>query len=112
MAEFAVVGAGAWGTALATHAARVGHRVRMWALEPEVADEITTAHANSIYLRDVTLPETITAFSDTAAATTGAEVVILVPPSQHLRSVSAAGASFSTTSMACSRKYHGSRETM
>ena len=90
MAEFAVVGAGAWGTALATHAARVGHRVRMWALEPEVAREITTAHVNSIYLRDVTLPETITAFSDFEAAIRGAEVVILVPPSQHLRAVSAA----------------------
>jgi glycerol-3-phosphate dehydrogenase (NAD(P)+) len=89
MAEVAVVGSGAWGTGLAAHAARIGHRVRMWALEPEVAREITTQHTNSVYLRDVTLPETITAFSETAAVVSRAEVVILVPPSQHLRAVSA-----------------------
>jgi glycerol-3-phosphate dehydrogenase (NAD(P)+) len=92
MANFAVVGAGAWGTALAVHAARHGHRVRMWALEPEVAAEITTAHTNSLYLHDIPLPETIAASSDIEAAVVGAEVVILVPPSQHLRAVSAAAA--------------------
>ena len=37
MAKFAVVGSGAWGTALAAHAARLGHTVMLWALEPEVA---------------------------------------------------------------------------
>ncbi len=93
MAKFAVVGAGAWGTALAVHAARVGHRVHMWALEPEVAREIGTAHTNSVYLSGASLPETITASSDAAAVVAEAEVVILVPPSQHLRSVSTAVAS-------------------
>jgi len=93
MARFAVVGSGAWGTALAVHGARLGHAVRMWALEPEVAREITTAHANSVYLSGVALPETIAASSDAGTVVAGAEVVILVPPSQHLRSVSASIAS-------------------
>jgi glycerol-3-phosphate dehydrogenase (NAD(P)+) len=88
MATFAVVGSGAWGTALSMHTARLGHRVRMWALEPEVAREITTAHTNSTYLSEVTLPETITASSETDAVVAGVDVVILVPPSQHLRAVS------------------------
>jgi len=89
MATCAVVGSGAWGTALACHAARLGHTVKMWALELEVADEITRRHTNSIYLPAVPLPDTIRASTDPEAVVTEAEVVILVPPSQHLRSVSA-----------------------
>ena len=87
MAKFAVVGAGAWGTALAAHVARLGHAVTLWALEPEVADEITTRHVNSIYLPDIPLPENLRASSDVTAVVDGAEVVIIVPPSSHLRSV-------------------------
>src|SRR5688572_14739289 len=87
MATLTVVGAGAWGTALASHAARVGHDVRMWAREPEVAEEITTRHTNTPYLAGIELPASISALDDPAAAVAGAEVVILVPPSQHLRSV-------------------------
>jgi glycerol-3-phosphate dehydrogenase (NAD(P)+) len=87
MAKFAVVGAGAWGTALAAHTARLGHAVTLWALEPEVADEITTRHTNSIYLPDIPLPENLRASADVTQAVAGAEVVILVPPSSHLRAV-------------------------
>jgi glycerol-3-phosphate dehydrogenase (NAD(P)+) len=87
MATLTVVGAGAWGTALASHAARVGHDVRMWAREPEVAEEITTRHTNTPYLAGIELPGSISAVDDPAAAVAGAEIVILVPPSQHLRSV-------------------------
>ena len=89
MARFAVIGAGAWGTALACHAARLGHAVTMWAFESEVAAEITGSHANSPYLPDVELPESITASTDAGAAVTRADVVLLVPPSQHLRRVTA-----------------------
>ena len=45
MTRLSVVGAGAWGTALASHAARLGHDVRMWALEPEVAEGDSTLRA-------------------------------------------------------------------
>ena len=90
MARFAVVGSGAWGTALAAHLARLGHQVVLWALEREVAEEITTCHTNTSFLSGVALPETIRASHDVAAVVAGAEVVILVPPSSHMRSVSAA----------------------
>lgn len=89
MANFAVVGSGAWGTALAAHAARLGHVTTLWALEAEVAEEITSRHLNSIYLPEIPLPPTLRASSDVAAAVDGADVVILVPPSSHLRSVAA-----------------------
>jgi glycerol-3-phosphate dehydrogenase (NAD(P)+) len=88
MATLTVVGSGAWGTALACHAARLGHTVTMWANEPEVAEEIDSRHTNSVYLPDISLPEGIRASSVAAEAVAGAEVVILVPPSKHLRSVS------------------------
>jgi glycerol-3-phosphate dehydrogenase (NAD(P)+) len=90
MARFAVVGSGAWGTALATHLARLDHQVVMWAFEREVAEEITTRHTNTPFLSAVPLPETIRASHDVAAVVAGAEVVILVPPSSHLRAVSTA----------------------
>jgi glycerol-3-phosphate dehydrogenase (NAD(P)+) len=88
MGKIAVVGAGAWGTALACHAAKLEHTVEMWALEPEVVEEINARHANSIYLKGQDLPESIRAASDPAEVVSGAEMVLLVPPSKHLRSVS------------------------
>jgi glycerol-3-phosphate dehydrogenase (NAD(P)+) len=88
MATLAVVGSGAWGTALACHAARLGHAVTMWAFEQEVAEEINTQHTNSPYLPEISIPEGVQASSDAAKAVSGAEVVILVPPSKHLRAVS------------------------
>jgi glycerol-3-phosphate dehydrogenase (NAD(P)+) len=88
MATLLVVGAGAWGTALACHAARLGHAVTMWAYEAEVVEEINASHMNSVYLPDASLPEGIRASSDAAKAVSGAEFVILVPPSKHLRRVS------------------------
>jgi glycerol-3-phosphate dehydrogenase (NAD(P)+) len=90
MGKLAIVGAGAWGTALACHTARLGHDVTLWALEPEVAEEVARRHANSVYLPGVPLPEAIRASSSAADVVRGAEVVILVPPSQHMRAVSAA----------------------
>jgi glycerol-3-phosphate dehydrogenase (NAD(P)+) len=90
MARFAVVGSGAWGTALAIHLARLEHEVVMWAFEPEVAEEIATRHTNESFLPGVALPETIGASHDAKTVVAGAEVVILVPPSSHLRGVSMA----------------------
>jgi glycerol-3-phosphate dehydrogenase (NAD(P)+) len=92
MARFAVVGSGAWGTALAAHLARREHAVTMWAYEPEVAEEITRRHTNSVYLPEVPLPETIRASVDAPQVAASADVVVLVPPSSHLRAVSALAA--------------------
>src|SRR2546427_6251919 len=88
MARIAVVGAGAWGTALACHLARLEHAVTMWAYEPEVVEEISTRHTNSPYLPDVSLPDTIRASVDPRQVAASADVVIVVPPSSHLRAVS------------------------
>lgn len=80
----AVVGAGAWGTALALVAARGGRSITLWALEPEVAQEIGTAHTNGRYLPGIQLPANIVATADMAAAAK-ADAILMVAPAQHLR---------------------------
>jgi glycerol-3-phosphate dehydrogenase (NAD(P)+) len=83
----AVVGGGAWGTALAAHAARLGHDVRLWAREPEVVADITTRHENRGFLEGISLPPSIRASTDPAEVLDQADLVLLVPPSPFLRSV-------------------------
>ncbi|OLO99985.1 glycerol-3-phosphate dehydrogenase [Mycolicibacterium porcinum] len=85
MVEAAVMGAGAWGTALAKVLADAGNPVTMWARRSEVADEINTTHTNSRYLGDVVLPPTIRATTDPAEALAGACTVLLGVPAQQLR---------------------------
>src|SRR5437870_5093591 len=92
MARIAVVGSGAWGTALASHLARLEHAVTMWAYEPEVAEEIATRHTNSVYLPGMPLPRTILASPAAGEVAASAQVVILVPPSSHMRAVSSLAA--------------------
>jgi glycerol-3-phosphate dehydrogenase (NAD(P)+) len=83
----AVVGSGAWGTALACHAARLDHDVAMWAVESQVAEDVTARHENITYLPGVALPPRLRASTDLAAVVAEARLVILVPPSEYLRSV-------------------------
>lgn len=79
-----VVGAGAWGTALAQVAAKAGRKVTFWAREAEVVESINTAHENSTFLPGITLSPEIRATSDLAAAAS-ADVILMVTPAQHLR---------------------------
>ena len=46
-----VIGAGAWGTALAIHCARKGHDTMLWAMEPHAVEEINTKHTNETFLK-------------------------------------------------------------
>ncbi|MDA5194479.1 NAD(P)H-dependent glycerol-3-phosphate dehydrogenase [Govanella unica] len=81
-----VVGGGAWGTALATVAARAGHEVILWVREPEVAEAINSRHENSLFLPGVILPDSIRASTD--PQTLGAaDILLLVAPAQHMRGV-------------------------
>jgi len=81
----AVMGAGAWGTALAKVLADAGNDVTLWARRQELADEINHTHRNPGYLGDVALPESIRATGDPAVALDGACTVLLAVPSQTLR---------------------------
>ena len=80
-----VIGAGAWGTALALTAARAGRKVRLWAREAEVVAAIAESHENSLFLPGVALPRAILGTGDLAEAVAGAGALLIVPPAQHLR---------------------------
>jgi glycerol-3-phosphate dehydrogenase (NAD(P)+) len=90
----AVIGGGAWGTALAHTLTSAGHAVRLWAREPDVAEHIERVHTNPRFLPDVVLDPALRATTDVDEAAQGAEVVLFVAPSHVLRRViqSVAGA--------------------
>jgi glycerol-3-phosphate dehydrogenase (NAD(P)+) len=79
-----VIGAGAWGTALAQTCARAGLEVVLWAREPEVAHGIEENRENRIFLPGISLDAAIRATCDPADLR-DVELVFAVPPAQHLR---------------------------
>lgn len=81
-----VIGGGAFGTALAQSARASGHDVLLWARESEVVAAINRDHVNPVFLPSITLDPGLRATADLAEAAE-ADVVLLVPPSQHLRGV-------------------------
>jgi len=85
MANIAVIGGGAFGTAMACVVRRSGHEVMLWAREPEVAASINQEALNPLFLPGVRLPAGIRATFDLAAACKGAELLLLAPPAQHMR---------------------------
>lgn len=87
-----ILGAGAWGTALAAAARRAGRTVVLQAHEADVAAAIAHDHCNHRYLPGVALDDGIHATTEPAAAAAGADAVLLACPTQHLRAVAAAAA--------------------
>lgn len=82
--KIGVIGAGAWGTALALTAARAGRNTILWAREPDVVASVTENRINARYLPGVTLPDTITVTNDLAAAS-DVDALLVVCPAQFLR---------------------------
>jgi len=83
-ANISIIGAGAWGTALAQIQAVSGRAVTLWAREPEVKDGINTARENVLFLKGVPLDANITATNDLPDCL-ASDVILLVTPAQHLR---------------------------
>jgi len=85
MKNFTIIGAGAWGTALATSLTRAGAKVTIWARESDVVESITKNHENTMFLSGVKLDKTISATNDMANAVQ-ADGILLVSPAQFSRS--------------------------
>ena len=83
--RIAVIGAGAFGTALASLLAHKHHEVRLWAREPELIPAINAAHENALYLAGIALPPSLAAVGALDEAVAGAELVLLAVPSHFLR---------------------------
>ena len=92
----AVVGAGAWGTALANLLAENEHQVMLWAYEPDVAESINNANENRRFLGGVPLHTALRATSVLETACAGAEFVLFAPPSHVLRKVAGEAARWIT----------------
>jgi glycerol-3-phosphate dehydrogenase (NAD(P)+) len=85
--KIAVLGGGAWGTALAHHAANLNHQVKQWVLESELVTLINEKRQNSIFLPGVRLNPAIHATNSLPEALAQARIVIVAVPSQFFRSV-------------------------
>jgi glycerol-3-phosphate dehydrogenase (NAD(P)+) len=88
----AVIGAGAWGTALADLLARNGHDVTLWAREADVVEGIGTRHENARFLAGFTLHPRLRASDDIEHAMRDAELVAYASPSHVLRAIARATA--------------------
>jgi glycerol-3-phosphate dehydrogenase (NAD(P)+) len=86
MSEIAIIGAGAWGTALSIVLGRKEtHRVRLWAHEKEVSESIVQRRVNEKFLPGQDIPACVTPCNNLAEALEGAAIVASVMPSQHCR---------------------------
>ncbi|MCW1404124.1 NAD(P)-dependent glycerol-3-phosphate dehydrogenase [Novosphingobium sp. MW5] len=81
-----VIGAGAWGTALAQVLASDGTPVLLWAREAELVEEINSAHTNSLFLPSARLADNVTA-TNQIGDIADLQTVLAVVPAQHLASV-------------------------
>lgn len=81
-----VVGAGAWGTALAMTASKAGNNVRLWAREPEVVEQINQTHETP-FLPNAVLPTEIEATNNMRDTLQWADCILMVVPAQFTRSV-------------------------
>jgi glycerol-3-phosphate dehydrogenase (NAD(P)+) len=84
--KISIIGAGAWGTALAVVLTRAGRDVTIWARTPEIAATINASHENPVYLPGVRLDPRVRASADMAEAAP-CDAALLVAPAQHLRAI-------------------------
>src|SRR5260370_2668660 len=88
MSDIAIIGAGAWGTAISIVLGRKGtHRLRLWACEKEVCESIQSNRSNMLFLPGQPVPEIVRATNDLASALQKAEVVVSAVPSHHGRRI-------------------------
>lgn len=79
-----IIGAGAWGTAIAHALAKEGHIVEIWAMEIDVVESINSKHENQRFLEGFTLSPNVTATQDINKAASNKEFLILASPSLYL----------------------------
>lgn len=84
--KIGIIGAGAWGTALATACCRAGRDVLLWGRNHQLLDHINDRHENPIYLPDVKLPENLTATANMADIA-DCDLILIVTPAQFFRTI-------------------------
>ncbi|MFO0680070.1 MAG: NAD(P)H-dependent glycerol-3-phosphate dehydrogenase [Polyangiaceae bacterium] len=97
LGKVTVLGAGAWGTAIAKTLADRGHDVALWARNTSLTESINTNQKNERYLPGAVLPKSLRATSDLAGAMDGSRMVVFVVPSHATREVAKMAAPFVPT---------------
>jgi len=88
MSRITILGAGAWGTALAISLARrSGHEIRLWSHSAALADQIHDTGTNEQFLPGSIVPMDVSVTSDIARAVFEAEIILCVTPSEYLRGI-------------------------
>ncbi len=85
--KIGVIGAGSWGTALANVSAANGHETMLWAFEPELVEEMRSTGINSLFLPDIRLHASLRYTGSLAEAAQGAQILLLVTPTQVMRRI-------------------------
>lgn len=85
--KIAVMGSGAWGTALSVMSCQLGHDVTLFGRNQNIIDAINNHHTNEQYLPDIVLPKDIKATTNPAQALDNADLVLCVIPAQSFSAV-------------------------
>ncbi|WP_158750676.1 NAD(P)H-dependent glycerol-3-phosphate dehydrogenase [Acidobacterium sp. S8] len=86
MSRIAIMGSGAWGTAIAVSlASRGGHDLTLWSHSPDVSETIAERGENTVFLPGIPVPRSVRATSNIEQALGDAEIVVSVMPSHHVR---------------------------
>jgi glycerol-3-phosphate dehydrogenase (NAD(P)+) len=88
MSRIAIIGAGAWGTALSIALARKKtHHIKLWAHEDEVKGSIAERRRNELFLPEYEVPECVSVAGDFTETLSNAEIALIAVPSQHCRGI-------------------------
>ncbi|KRK39258.1 NAD(P)H-dependent glycerol-3-phosphate dehydrogenase [Levilactobacillus parabrevis] len=85
--KIAVLGAGSWGSILASVLDENGHDVRLWSYNPKQVEELNTEHTNAHYIKNFKFSPSLVAYSDLASALDGVQTILFVVPTKAVRSV-------------------------
>src|SRR5882757_418172 len=86
MSKIAVIGAGAWGTAISIVLGRTGaHEVKLWAFEKDVCESIAARRVNEPFLPGCKIPDSVSVTNSLQDSLNGAHLVVSVMPSHHCR---------------------------
>ncbi len=80
-----VIGAGSWGTAMASLLSKKGYQVKLWVRRKELITQLNETRVNNIYLPEVILGENITFSSDIEYCCKAAEIIVIATPSHTVR---------------------------
>ena len=87
MRTVTIVGAGSFGTALASVLTTAGNKVQIWAREPEVVEAINKEHRNPAYMSNLILPESVVAYNDIHHCLREQDLILFATPSHTLRDI-------------------------